>query len=64
MSVCIKEVTESVFVNADEVSSMEFIPASADEYYSQTQGTLILLKNGRKIFVNYMKPSEVMEKLK
>lgn len=55
------EITDSVFINPTDVSSMEF--GDYGNYYGSNYGTVITMKSGRKIFVKFAKPNEILKKI-
>lgn len=58
----IVEITPEVFVMKDEICSMEFEDYEACDYYaSSRRGTVMTLKNGRKIYVGGKTPREITD---
>ena len=62
------EIAQNVHINPDEIVSIEHddlsyeIP-SGGYVGSNFNGTRIILKNGRKVFVNRVMPSEIIKKI-
>jgi hypothetical protein len=62
MNLKVSKITEDVFVLKDEICSLEFERVKG--YQSMERfGTIMTLKNGRKIYVKEMRPEQVIEKL-
>jgi len=59
------KITDDVFIQAEDVSSMEY-EAGYENYWGNGHngGTIVTMKSGRKIFVSNATPVEIMEKLK
>jgi hypothetical protein len=55
-------VTDEVYLVREEIASMEY-EVMDNGYWSSIKGTIITLKNGRKIYISGMKPEEILEKL-
>jgi hypothetical protein len=55
-------VTDEVYLMREEIASMEYEVMDSG-YWSSTKGTIITLKNGRKIYISGMKPKDILEKL-
>lgn len=58
-------INENIYVHEDDVSTLEFQDRFTD-YWGSTQkmGTIIVMKSGRKVFAEGLRPDEVKEKLK
>lgn len=64
----IVEINDELFIDTDEVVSVEhennsYETPSGGYVGRNFNGSRVILKNGRKIYVNGMKPKELMEKL-
>ena len=57
-------ISETIHVHEDDVSTLEFQDRFTD-YWGSTQkmGTIIVMKSGRKVFAEGLKPDQVKEKL-
>lgn len=62
------KITDEVFVNPDEVAAIEYSeqwehdPSPSGSSHRTGTGTLLILKNGRKIYLANMGTDEVAEK--
>lgn len=56
-------VTSEVYLMREEIASMEYEEVDAPYWGTSRRGTVITLKNGRKIYISGMTPKDVLEKL-
>jgi hypothetical protein len=58
-------ITDKVYVNETDVATLEY-EAGYSDYWGSTHamGTIIVMKSGRKVFAEGLKPAQVLEKLR
>ena len=56
-------VTDEVYLLREEIASMEYEAVGSSYWNPAKTGTVITLKNGRKIYISGMAPKDILEKL-
>lgn len=59
------KINDKVFINEADVSTLEYEAGHRDYWgSSRAMGTIIVMKSGRKVFAEGLKPDQVLEKLR
>lgn len=60
-------ITDKIYISETDVSTLEWEEPQYDSYWggsTRKGGTIIVMKSGRKVFAEGLKPDQVTEKLR